>query len=105
MSHPLLTRWLAISMHERGHEAHKAAFADVAGRPGDHCHDEATWIIEEDLDDWDMDPDIADRLERALDVCQYVFQPLVTGVPPQTCGRPAADHRAWKHPYQPLVTP
>jgi hypothetical protein len=47
-------------------------------------------------------PDIADRLERALDVCQHL---LVDGL---ECGQPPDDDvhiYDRTHLYQPLVTP
>lgn len=89
--HPLLTAWLARSITEE-HEA---------TRPGIHAEAEA--IIA------GSDPDIADRLERALDCCQFVHED-------GPCGGSAAD--GWTHgqthqhpphggchPFVPLVTP
>lgn len=92
-------------MHKRGHPTHQRVFAEVAGRPGDYCHDEAVWIVAEmaDDDDW---PESVDLLERALDVCDW-----------NGCGRErthswhgdpdAHEHDPkWScHSFTPLVTP
>lgn len=101
MTYPLLTRWIALGLHKQGHEKHREVFADVAGKPGDYCYDEAGWIISEGRDEWDMDPAIADRLERALDVCQYHGYGYI-------CNGSRASHDAGhypSHPFVPLVKP
>jgi hypothetical protein len=82
MSHPLLTKVLA--------EAWLDATPEAFVEPSD-----AIAVA--------IPPDIADRLERALDVCQYPVRHTASGI----CERTEVGHRglAGIHPYQPLVTP
>lgn len=48
-------------------------------------------------------PDIADRLERALDVCQHRFD--ADGEPCEFPERAIAHHNPFGHPFTPLVQP
>jgi hypothetical protein len=78
MSHPLLARWLEDNLFGLDEYTTRA---EVAAQ-----------MIADSLD-------IADRLERALDVCQWVGPYGQCGVPPWAHG-PKATHAA-----VPLVTP
>jgi hypothetical protein len=84
MSHPLLTKVLA--------DAWLDADEDPAMAPDPADAIQAA-----------IPPTIADRLERALDVCQYPVRHTASGI----CERTEVGHRglAGIHPYQPLVTP
>lgn len=81
MSHPLLTKWLHDSMAAMGFGG---------------------WYAEVIVDDG-SDPGIADRLEAALDVCQWYDE----GDGP-ACGKAEAHprhHDPRGHTYVPLVKP
>jgi hypothetical protein len=82
MSHPLLTKWLTDNLFGL---------------------DEYTTRVEVAAQMIADSPDIADRLERALDVCQYPVSNRASGL----CERTEAGHRGLYgiHRHQPLVTP
>jgi hypothetical protein len=82
MNHPLLTRWLTDNLY---------------GLDEYTTRDEVAAQMIADS------PDIADRLERALDVCQYPVSNRASGL----CERTEAGHRGLYgiHRHQPLVTP
>lgn len=98
MSHPLLTRVLADAHHGSRSMKHRFAFIDPTKSHDPRCHDAGIALA------LAIPPDIADRLERALDVCAV-------------CGMWSgwSDHEENQtvkaliggsfHPYQPLVTP
>ena len=98
--YPLLTKVLADAMAKRA--------ATVTTR------DTSVWGRQEgQFTIAAIPPDIADRLERALDVCQRMDPDPAIG----QCGEPEASevhHRDlsvwpsesfWAHPFVPLVTP
>jgi hypothetical protein len=80
MSHPLLTKWLTDNLFGL---------------------DEYTTRVEVAAQMIADSPDIADRLERALDRCQYKYGRWPCG-DEKALHEPPYEH---SHPYQPLVTP
>jgi hypothetical protein len=80
VNHPLLTKWLADCLPVTSEFYTRAELArDTIA---------------------DSDPDIADRLERALDVCSFC------GKDRGFVGHVQTDYPEMRgHPYQPLVTP
>jgi hypothetical protein len=86
MSHPLLTKVLAQGITE----------APEPRRSGIHADAESIAA--------GIPPDIADRLERALDVCQYVYAFPDSGK--SVCLQRRDKHLpTWAHVYKPLVMP
>lgn len=93
--HPLLTKvWRDVLVAKHGGSR-------VAGADG--AMHEPAWDV------WAADnvsaipPDIADRLERALDVCQHRFD--ADGEPCEFPERAIAHHNPFGHPFTPLVQP
>jgi hypothetical protein len=86
MSHPLLTKWLADCLPVTSEFYTRAELArDTIA---------------------DSDPDIADRLERALDKCQYRWEDDEGNEKVCDCSALLHEPRQWRawHTYQPLVT-
>jgi hypothetical protein len=86
MNHPLLTKVLGDAFYGSSDPDEHPSRAEVSGLMVDA-----------------IPPDIADRLERALDVCQYPVSNRASGL----CERTEAGHRGLYgiHRHQPLVTP
>lgn len=112
MTHPLLTRVLTDAIHGfQNSTAYKCRHGiEVAYDDGIRVRDDCEALTKEYLDF--TTPAIADRLEQALDVCQFPdclegrsyprhTHDLCSAEPPH----PNRHDDLWCHPYQPLVTP
>lgn len=91
MSHPLLTKVLADAYAVEFPPIEVPGYIDPANRLREQqaFMERVTAAIP---------PDIADRLEAALDVCQYDGFPF-------PCPMTRSAHGPSDHAYQPLVTP